>query len=264
MSKHHQKRRGGVIKMGGFRQFMFGAAVAAAIVSVFALARSGGAGDGLTSQAQAASTASVQQLSPFLRFSGTGTVQVKPDTASLSFNTNGQSSDKATAVNAASAAMRHVIAAMTHHGISHKDLQTSTDVYHDTTRGVYVASESLQVTVRNIKSAGKLVADGLNAGADNSSGPYFSLTDQNTGYDAALRDAVTNARAHADAAAALIGAQVTGVISVDDTTGQSAEPYYYGKVMFAAAGDAVGPMPVEHGTQPVSATVTVVFSYATD
>jgi uncharacterized protein YggE len=263
MSKDHQKRRGGVIEMGGFRQFMFGAAVAAAIVSVFALARSGGAGDGLTPQAQAASTVPAQQLSPFLRFSGTGTVHVKPDTASISFNTNGQSSDKATAVNEASAAMRQVIAAMSHHGISHKDLQTSADVYHDTTRGVYVASESLQVTVRNIKSAGKLVADGLNAGADNSSGPSFSLTDQNTGYDAALRDAVTNARAHADAAAALIGAHVTGVISVDDTTGQSAEPYYYGKMAFGAV-DAVGPMPVEQGTQPVSATVTVVFSYATD
>ena len=86
---------------------------------------------------------------------------------------------------------------------------------------------------------------------------------ENTGYDAALRDAVTNARAHADAAAALIGAHVTGVISVDDTTGQSPEPYYYGRALFAAA-DAVAPMPVEHGTQPVSATVTVVFSYATD
>jgi uncharacterized protein YggE len=253
-----------VIEMGGFRQFMFGAAVAAALVSVFALARSGGGGDGLTPQAQAASTAPLQQLSPFLRFSGTGTVQVKPDTASISFNTNGQSSDKAEAVNEASAAMRHVIAAMTHHGVSRKDLQTSADVYHDTTRGVYVASESLQVTVRDIKGAGKLVAEGLNAGADNSSGPYFSLTDQNPGYDAALRDAVTNARAHADAAAALIGAHVTGVISVDDTTGQSPEPYYYYGAAVLDAARAVGPMPVEHGTQPVSATVTVVFSYATD
>src|SRR5438876_279692 len=95
--------------MGGFRQFMFGAAVAPA-----------------------------QQLSPFLRFSGTGTVQVKPDTASISFNTNGQSSDKSAAVNEASAAMRHVITAMTSHGVGQKDLQTSADVYHDTTRGVYV------------------------------------------------------------------------------------------------------------------------------
>jgi uncharacterized protein YggE len=251
--------------MGGFRQFMFGAAVAAAIVSVFALAHSGGGGEELTPQAQAASVTPAQQLSPFLRFTGTGTVQVKPDTASISFNTNGENSEKSAAVNEASAAMRRVIAAMSQHGVSRKDLQTSADVYHDTTRGVYVASESLQVTVRDVKAAGKLVAEGLNAGADNSSGPYFSLTDQNTGYDAALRDAVTNARAHADAAAALIGAHVTGVISVDDTTGQSPEPYYYGRMaMLAAAPDAVVPIPVERGTQQVAATVTVVFSYATD
>jgi uncharacterized protein YggE len=253
-----------VFLMGGFRQFMFGAAVAAAIVSVFALARSGGGGEGLTPQAQAASVApAAQQLPSFLRFSGTGTVQVKPDTASISFNTNGENSDKSAAVNEASAAMRRVIAAMSKNGVSHKDLQTSADVYHDTTRGVYVASQSLQVTVRDVKAAGKLVAVGLNAGADNSSGPYFSLTDQNTGYDAALRDAVANARAHADAAAALIGAHVTGVISVDDTTSQSPEPYYYGKMALAAT-DAVGPIPVENGTQQVAATVTVVFSYATD
>jgi len=250
--------------MGGFRQFMFGAAVAAAIVSVFALARSGGGGEGLTPQAQAALVAPAQQLPPFLRFSGTGTVQVKPDTASISFNTNGESSDKSAAVNEASAAMRRVIAAMSKHGVSHKDIQTGAEVYHDTTRGVYVASESLQVTVRKVKAAGKLVADGLNAGADNSSGPYFSLTDQNSGYDAALRDAVANARAHADAAASLIGAHVTGVISVDDTTGQSPQPYFYGWQAMLAAPDAVAPMPIRHGTQPVSATVTVVFSYAAD
>jgi uncharacterized protein YggE len=250
--------------MGGFRQFMFGAAAAAAIVSVFALARSGGGGEGLTPQAQAASVAPAQQLSPFLRFTGTGTVQVKPDTASISFNTNGENSEKSAAVNEASAAMRRVIAAMSKDGVGRKDLQTGADVYHDTTRGVYVASESLQVTVRDVKSAGKLVADGLNAGADSSSGPYFSLTDQNTGYDAALRDAVANARAHADAAAALIGAHVTGVISVDDTTGQSPEPYYYGRMSFSADAAGVAPMPVERGTQQVAATVTVVFSYATD
>jgi uncharacterized protein len=126
--------------MGGFRQFMFGAAVAAAIVSVFALARSGGGGAGLTPQAQAASVAPAQQLSPFLRFTGTGTVQVKPDTASISFNTSGESGDKSAAVNQASAAMRRVIASMSNHGVANKDLQTSSDVYHDTTRGVYDAS----------------------------------------------------------------------------------------------------------------------------
>lgn len=249
--------------MGGVRQFIFGAAVAAAIVATFALAHSGGGSGGITPVAQAASVAPAQQLAPFLRFNGTGTVRVKPDTASISFSTNAQSSSKSAAVNQASADMRHVIAAMVSRGVSHKDLRTSADVYLDSTHGVYNASESLEVTVHDVKAAGKLVADGLKAGADNSSGPYFSLTDQNTGYDAALRSALANARAHADAAAALIGAHVTGVISIDDTAGQAVQPYY-GRAAFGAGADSVQPIPVEHGTQEVAAAVTVVFSYSTD
>ncbi len=246
--------------MSGVRQFVFGVAVAAALVSTFALARSGGGSDGLTPPAQAAAVATTQQLEPYLRFTGTGTVQVKPDTASISFSTSGEDSTKATAVNEASAAMRRVIAAMVTQGVSHDDLQTSADVYRDSSRGVYDASQSLQVTVRDVKGAGKLLAAGLKAGADSSSGPYFSLTDQNRGYDAALRSAMDNARAHADTAAALIGAHVTGVVSIDDTSSQTVEPFYGA----AKALDSIAPIPVERGTQSMTATVTVVFSYATD
>jgi uncharacterized protein YggE len=242
---------------------MFGAAVAAVIVSLLALARPGAGGDGATPAAQAATIGSSQQMSPYLRFTGTGTTQVKPDTASISFGTNGESSSKASAVNEASAAMRRVVAAMVQHGISHDDLQTSADVYLDTSRGVYDASQSLEVTVRHVKDAGALIADGLKAGADNSSGLYFSLTDQNRGYAAALRSAMADARAHADAAAALIGAHVTGVISIDDTSSQTGPPVY-GAAKEAFSGDMVAPVPVERGTQPVTAAVTVVFSYAAD
>ena len=242
--------------MGGVRQFAFGAAVAAAVVSTFVLLT--GSRD-VAPAAQAGT--STQQLAPYLRFTGTGTVQVKPDTASISFSTSGEDSSKSSAVNEASSAMRGVIASMTRHGIGHGDLQTSSDVYLDTTRGVYDASESLQVTVHDVKGAGKLVADGLNAGADSSSGPNFSLSDQNTGYDTALRAAMANARAHADAAAELIGAHVTGVTSVDDTAGQTQEPVY-GFGVRSATADSVAPVPTEHGKQPVTATVTVEFSYA--
>jgi uncharacterized protein len=247
--------------MSGVRQFVFGAAVAAALVSTFALARSGSGNDGLAPPAQAAAVTPTQQLEPYLRFTGTGTVQVKPDTASISFSTSGESSTKATAVNEASAAMRRVIAAMVRHGVSHDDLQTSADVYRDSSRDVYNAYQSLQVTVRHVKGAGKLLAAGLKAGADSSSGPYFSLTDQNRGYDAALRSAMTNARAHADTAAALIGAHVTGVVSIDDTSDQSVQPFYGG--VRALAIDSIAPIPVERGSQSVTASVTVVFSYAT-
>jgi uncharacterized protein len=242
--------------MGGVRQFVFGAAVAAAVVSTF-VALTGSRDVAPAAQAGM----STQQLSPYLRFTGTGTVQVKPDTASISFSTSGEDSSKAVAVNDASAAMRRVIASMVRHGIAHGDLQTSTDVYQDSSRGVYDASESLQVTVHGAKGAGELVADGLKAGADSSSGPDFSISDHTTGYVAALRAAMADARAHAEAAAEMIHAHVTGVVSVDDTAGQSEQPIY-GYGMRTAATDSVGPVPTEHGTQPVTATVTVEFSYA--
>ncbi|MDX6523560.1 MAG: hypothetical protein QOI17_1073, partial [Gaiellales bacterium] len=82
--------------MGGFRQFVFGAAVAAAIVATFALARSNGGRD-VIAPAQAATVTTSQQMAPYLRFTGTGTVRVKPDTASISFTTSGENSDKSAA-----------------------------------------------------------------------------------------------------------------------------------------------------------------------
>jgi uncharacterized protein len=247
--------------MSGFRQFVFGAAVAAAIVATFALARSNGGRDVIAAPAQAATVTAPQQLAPYLRFTGTGTVRVKPDTASISFTTSGENSDKGAAVNQAGDSMRRVITAMQRHGVKRGDLQSNMDVYRDTSRGVYDASEYLQVTVRQIADAGKLVSAGLNAGADSSSGPSFSLSDQNAGYTAALRAAVTNARAHADAAAGLVGAHVTGVISVDDSSTPVGQPVY-GVQALTDAG--VAPVPVEHGMQQVSVSVTATFSYAMD
>lgn len=197
-------------------------------------------------------------LARYLRFTGTGTVRVNPDTAGISFTTDGTGGSKADAVAEAGSAMRRVIAAMQDHGVKRGDLQTSNEVYRDTTNGVWHASQYLQVTVHDVHSAGSLVSRGLAAGADSSSGPQFSLSDQDTGYDAALRAAVADARAHADAAAALIGARVTGVISVDDTSSATTPPVYG---MAAADRLGVPVMPVRHGKQEVTVSVSVTFSY---
>jgi uncharacterized protein len=198
-------------------------------------------------------------LAKYLRFTGTGTVQVKPDTAGISFTTDGTGGSKADAVAQAGSAMRRVIAAMQSHGVERGDLQTSSDVYRDTSEGVWRASEYLQVTVHDVHSAGSLVSRGLAAGADSASGPQFSLSDRSAGYDAALRSAMADARAHADAAAALIGAHVTGVISVDDASTGQAQPVY-GQALDSLK--AVPEMPVREGKQEVMVAVTVTFSYS--
>ena len=205
--------------------------------------------------------AQAAQLARYLRFTGTGTARVNPDTASISFATDGTGGSKADAVAEAGSAMRRVLAAMKEQGVHRGDLQTSSSVYEDTSRGLWHADEYLQVTVHDVHAAGGLVSRGLAAGADSSSGPDFSLSDDTAGYDAALRGAVADARAHADAAAALIGGRVTGVISVDDASGAPGQPVY------GPAADSLQAfpvMPVRHGKQEVTVAVTVTFGYATD
>jgi len=197
-------------------------------------------------------------LARYLRFTGTGTVHVRPDTAGISFTTTGTGSSKAEAVAQAGGQMRHVIDAMEHHGVRRGDLQTSSDVYDDTSRGVWVASEYLQVTVHDTRAASQLISRGLAAGADSSSGPQYSLSDTSTGYDAALQAAVADARAHAEAAASLIGVRVSGVISVDDASPASTVPIY------GTAADslsAVPVMPQREGKQDVTVSVVVTFGY---
>jgi uncharacterized protein len=234
---------------------------AAAAGAAIALSLGGRGAAAPTPPAQAAQAApAAPSLPRYLRFTGTGTVRVNPDTAGISFTTGGTSGSKAGAVAEAGSAMRAVIAAMERHGVRRADLQTSSDVYEDTSRGVWQASEYLQVTVHDVHAAGRLISRGLAAGADSSSGPQFSLSDRSTGYDAALRAAIADARTHADAAASLIGARVTGVISVDDASGAPTPPMY--ALGTADSLQAFPAMPVRHGKQEVTVAVEVTFSYA--
>jgi uncharacterized protein YggE len=237
------------------------AAVAAGVGAAVTLALGHGGAAGPPDVAQAAQAPpAAAPLAQYLRFTGTGTVHVRPDTAGISFTTSGTGGSKGEAVAGAGAGMRRVIDAMQRHGVHRSDLQTSSDVYDDTSRGVWVASESLQVTVHDTHAVAGLISRGLAAGADSSSGPQYSLSDHSTGYDAALQAAIADARAHADAAAALIGAHVTGVISVEDTSTAQPVPIY------GAAADAlssVPAMPQRQGTQDVTVGVIVTFSYAT-
>jgi uncharacterized protein YggE len=200
-------------------------------------------------------------LVPFLRFSATGTVTVSPDRATLGFTTDATAPSQSQAMNAASERMRRLIGALRGAGIDAQDLQTSNvavsrDWQHpqqDT------ATQNLTVTVRDPKRAGQLLALGADNGATASSGPSFSLADSSTFYAAALRRALQEARGKADAAAAQMGVRITGVVSVDE--GPTSTPPWPVGADQTGPRSATTPPPIQPGSQQVSATVTVVFSY---
>lgn len=211
----------------------------------------------------AAAAPSPGQLTPFLRFTGTGRVTAKPDQATLEFSTDGRGGSQSQAMNQASARMRRLIDALKRAGVADADLRTGGGYaardWQDSSR--WIATQSLTVTVRDLGRAGNLLALGTDNGATSSSGPSFSLSDASAFYQAALRRAVQDARGKAEAAAALMGVRITGVVSVEE--GGAGQPY---PVLADAAGMAASaaptaPPPVQPGTQQVAAAVTVVFSY---
>jgi uncharacterized protein len=200
---------------------------------------------------------------PFLRFSGTGTATVRPDEATIDLSTSGRGVSLADATNQASAAMTRVIAAMRKDGVQAADMQTSQATGGRDAHGAdpWLARQSLTVTVRRTAQTGKLISDAISAGATATSGPEFSQSDQQAGQAQAIARAVANARAEADAAAAAASLRVTGVISITESGG--------GYPLYAAAGPALDgargaatPVPVQRGSQQVSASVTVTFSVA--
>ena len=102
-------------------------------------------------------------------------------------------------------------------GVAEADMTTNnSSTYQDYDSKKWRAELSLNVKVRKIDDAGKLLTAANEAGADGVGGPSFSVDDTRAAYASALRQAIEDARAKAEAAAAQMGVKVGGVVSVDD------------------------------------------------
>jgi uncharacterized protein YggE len=240
------------------------ATLAIALALALALSLRGGSGP---DQAFAAATAAPgNAIAPgdrTLTFSGSGDVDLQPDTAlvNVSVHGSGASSDDAQAV--ASDKMKAILAALrsldTVH-IADADLETqgvntSRDWEHE---GRFISDQSLSVTLHDPARSGEVMAAATKAGADSVDGPSFSLAEQSAAYRDALRKALGDARSKADAAAAAMGVTILGTTTISENSGGG------GPIMYAAdaAGKAASSAPpLQIGPVTVSAQVTVTFAY---
>ncbi|MGN6378512.1 MAG: SIMPL domain-containing protein [Gaiellales bacterium] len=231
------------------------AILAATAVLAIAAYRAVGQGSGT---ARAASQVH-SGMPAFIRFTGTGTVHLRPDRSTISISTSGRGATLGAATNQASAAMQHVIAAMQKDGVASADMQTTDASGGREGKGSepYRAHQSLDVTVRNVGNTGKLLADATSAGATATSGPSFSLASRHEGRSAAIAAAVADARDQAEAAAKAAGLHLGGVISISANGG--GYPVYAESALYAAPA-AVKPVPIQRGTQEVTETLTVTFA----
>ena len=110
-----------------------------------------------------------------------------------------------------------------------------------------------------MSKVGPLIDASLSAGANQLQGVTFSVKNNDSAYDQALKLAVEKAREKADVMAAAAGLKLGAIKTLTEGTDYGYSPYVNAKYAEADMGEGAVPTQVDTGMVTVSATVTVVF-----
>jgi uncharacterized protein YggE len=232
--------------------------ITAALLAALALALVALAGCGDTTTVTAAPAANT------VTASGAGTSQAVPDTAEMFFGVTTMSPNAKSALDDASKIAEQIASALKKQGVAAEDIQTQdVSVYPQTVdqdgKQVitgYQASLSVSAKVRDIAKLGEVISAANAAGANDISGPMFTIDDPAPARAEAIDEAVADARKSAEAMAEAAGKSVGEVLSVSSSdAGMVAEAMYGAADMAGAARD----VPIEPGQLDIGANVVVVF-----
>jgi len=196
--------------------------------------------------------------------SGAGTTQAVPDTAEMSFGVTTMSPNAKSALDDASKIAAQIASAVKKQGVADKDIQTQdVSVYPQTVdqngKQVitgYQASLNVRVKVRDISKLGEIITAANAAGANDISGPTFTIDDPAPARAKAIDEAVADARKSAEAMAKAAGKSVGAVLSMSSSDAGLVPSAMYGTADMAGAAKAV---PIEPGQLDITANVVVIF-----
>jgi uncharacterized protein YggE len=170
------------------------------------------------------------------------------------------------AQNAASTQMQSVIDTLVGLGIPRDDIHTSrlsaNPVYDQRNNSVitgYRATNSVQVTLRDLDQVGPTVDAVTAAGANRVDGVSFAVENIDAPKNQARAQAMQNARAKADQLADLAGVHVVGIKSIEESDASATPLRGTPQAMAPTAAAAAPAPPVEPGTQEVRTQVRVTF-----
>ncbi|HZX79465.1 MAG TPA: SIMPL domain-containing protein, partial [Lysobacter sp.] len=213
--------------MPSHRHFMSSAPLrSGALLALLLLATAGC--DRQSSSAQSASSGST-----LVTVSAQAEARQAPDMAMLSTGVVSLAPDANSAIRRNAEQMARVVASIQAAGIAAKDVQTSgvslnPDYAYVANRPPrikgYYASNTVNVTVRDIGRLGEILDALVATGANQINGPMFDIEDKDAVLDKAREKALAKARARADAYAKRLGLRVARIVSIDETGGRGAPP----------------------------------------
>ena len=240
---------------------------AATFVGIAALAL------GVRFAAPSAQAQQVTEVAQTITVVGEGEASGTPEIAILNLSVQNEARTAREAIDANSAAMAQVVAAMKGLGIPDANLRTTgisvnpvrarpqpTDTQPPPITG-YQATNSLSVTVEPATRAGEVIDVGIQAGANVAGGVRFAMKDDAALQKGALDMAVKSARVKADAMAAAAGLRIVGVRTMTDESGGGV-PVVRAEAQNLASADARAVPPVQPGELTLRTRVRVVYTFA--
>lgn len=206
---------------------------------------------------------------PTVTVTGDAEVSVAPDRAVLRFGSVSRGDTAASAQDSVNTAMQRVIDAIRRLEIAEKNIATSGITLSPfyITEGPaqgrepriagFEARNTITVTLDNdLARVGPVLDAAIKAGANEVQGVTFELKDETDARSRALRQAVQNARAKADAIAAGLGMRIAGVVEAAESGAAPIRPMMLGRAVAMEAANA----PVQPGQVQVHGSVTIVYS----
>ena len=221
-----------------------------------------------------------KELSPSATIvvSGEGEVLTKPDIASFSFSVEKESLNVAEAQSGSAKIVNDILAELKKLGVADKDVKTlgyniypryeyisggMSYEYYPPNGGKrelasYVVSQTIEVKVRKIADAGKIISSIGEMGASNLSGLSFSVDREEEFTAEARKEAIVDAQSKAKILAKDLGVQLVRVTSFSES-GNYPGPIYYAKSM-EASGMGGGATPeVPSGENRIVSNVTITY-----
>ncbi len=217
--------------------------------------------------APTASAAAPADAPRTITVTGEGRAAAAPDMAVISIGVRSEAPTAAAALRQNSADMSATIKKLKDLGIADKDIQTSglsvnPRYNYENNRSQpevigFTASNSVTVRLRDLSSAGSVIDQAVQSGANTLGGVSFSFSEPKPLYDEARRDAVTEAKAKASLLTDAAGVRLGKLLYIQEGYAQAPQPKMYSARMEMA--DSAANVPMEAGESEVNVTVSLVY-----
>jgi uncharacterized protein YggE len=198
---------------------------------------------------------------------GEGVVKAKPDMATIALGVVIDNVKAVTAMEQNTAAVTKMIATIAGFGVDKKDVKTTSfqitsnyayPVNQKPKLIGYTVTSELEIDVRKLDVAGKLLDELVRDGANRVSSVSFGFTDPRAMLDQAREAAVKDAKRRAEIMAKAAGAKLGALVSLSDTSNYSPTPrrVFMAEANFAKTGD----VPLQAGEQGIKVSVNAMWA----